>query len=428
VLLTSSNLTLSSLLHIRPSTWGMIRPKVLRPGMKGLAIVSGLALATTAAHGQVASYSVSHTFTFNPPPGFVGTPVLTGYYFQHAWIREIGPGGWIPTTDVVPAQGPLFDPVGFELLQGVGAINLPRSGGPGSPVAYAQFAIPPAGYFGTGCTTVIAQNCYAVAAACTQFDVQPFGPGTSIHGTYLSGGAVNTGNCRRVETYAFSSAGMNVSGISPTGQILWNVSLGQVSGGVFRRRIVADPIKITVRDASGNSASAIALAIDFDNDGPGGIDWQGGNLTISATDSRLIIDMDPAVTIGGGSLLLETHGGAVVQAVGSGQFANWALPPIGTNVPFTALVPADIVVNFDATGLLPGRVAQTRLELFGGGGMPDSNLCAADFNGDGEVDFFDYLDFVAAFSEGHPSADFNGDGEIDFFDYLDFVAAFSQGC
>lgn len=52
----------------------------------------------------------------------------------------------------------------------------------------------------------------------------------------------------------------------------------------------------------------------------------------------------------------------------------------------------------------------------------------ADFNVDGSIDFFDYLDFVAAFSNDDPAADFNVDGSIDFFDYLDFVAAFSQGC
>ncbi len=54
--------------------------------------------------------------------------------------------------------------------------------------------------------------------------------------------------------------------------------------------------------------------------------------------------------------------------------------------------------------------------------------CTADFNADGVVDFFDYLDFVDAFSGNVPSADFNADGVIDFFDYLDFVDAFAAGC
>ncbi len=54
--------------------------------------------------------------------------------------------------------------------------------------------------------------------------------------------------------------------------------------------------------------------------------------------------------------------------------------------------------------------------------------CPADFNHDGAADFFDYLDFVDAFSSNDPGADFNGDTAIDFFDYLDFVDAFSVGC
>lgn len=54
--------------------------------------------------------------------------------------------------------------------------------------------------------------------------------------------------------------------------------------------------------------------------------------------------------------------------------------------------------------------------------------CPADFNHDGIVDFFDYLDFVDAFSAELPEADFNFDSVIDFFDYLDFVDAFSAGC
>lgn len=54
--------------------------------------------------------------------------------------------------------------------------------------------------------------------------------------------------------------------------------------------------------------------------------------------------------------------------------------------------------------------------------------CPSDFNNDNVVDFFDYLDFVAAFASGGPSADYNADTVTDFFDYLDFVAQFATGC
>ena len=50
------------------------------------------------------------------------------------------------------------------------------------------------------------------------------------------------------------------------------------------------------------------------------------------------------------------------------------------------------------------------------------------WHSDGIVDFFDYLDFVAAFDSGSMDADFNGDQIVDFFDYLDFAAAFDNDC
>ena len=54
--------------------------------------------------------------------------------------------------------------------------------------------------------------------------------------------------------------------------------------------------------------------------------------------------------------------------------------------------------------------------------------CRADFNSDGSIDFFDYLDFVDAFTSDDQASDINLDGSIDFFDYLDFVDAFTAGC
>ncbi|QOJ00430.1 MAG: hypothetical protein HRU70_07985 [Phycisphaeraceae bacterium] len=58
--------------------------------------------------------------------------------------------------------------------------------------------------------------------------------------------------------------------------------------------------------------------------------------------------------------------------------------------------------------------------------------CAADFNDDGFVDFFDADAFVACFEgvECPPgkTADFNNDGFVDFFDLDEFIAAFEAGC
>ncbi len=58
--------------------------------------------------------------------------------------------------------------------------------------------------------------------------------------------------------------------------------------------------------------------------------------------------------------------------------------------------------------------------------------CAADFNRDCAVDFFDYDDFITCFEgDGCPAgrtADFNHDTATDFFDFADFVDAFETPC
>jgi hypothetical protein len=93
-------------------------------------------------------------------------------------------------------------------------------------------------------------------------------------------------------------------------------------------------------------------------------------------------------------------------------------------LPLTAQMRVKFVAEDAGTGsLIEAAVDDFKLEA-----LICNNSCPADFNADTVVDFFDYLDFVAAFSSNAAGADFNGDTTIDFFDYLDFVAAFSTGC
>lgn len=64
--------------------------------------------------------------------------------------------------------------------------------------------------------------------------------------------------------------------------------------------------------------------------------------------------------------------------------------------------------------------------------------CAANVNGDGELDVLDFLDYLDAFgtcegqaapcSSGGVDADFNGDTIVDVLDLLDFFDAFGSGC
>ncbi len=59
--------------------------------------------------------------------------------------------------------------------------------------------------------------------------------------------------------------------------------------------------------------------------------------------------------------------------------------------------------------------------------IPQSGTIA-DWNDDGELDFFDVQGYLGAFSSGSPLADLNDDGSLDFFDVLEFLDIFSQAC
>lgn len=54
--------------------------------------------------------------------------------------------------------------------------------------------------------------------------------------------------------------------------------------------------------------------------------------------------------------------------------------------------------------------------------------CVADFASDGELNFFDVQEFLAAFSAHDPAADITGEGVFDFFDVQEFLALFAAGC
>lgn len=54
--------------------------------------------------------------------------------------------------------------------------------------------------------------------------------------------------------------------------------------------------------------------------------------------------------------------------------------------------------------------------------------CYADFTRDGELDLFDFLEYVNAFNAANPAADCDASGSLDLFDFLCFTNAFNAGC
>lgn len=77
-----------------------------------------------------------------------------------------------------------------------------------------------------------------------------------------------------------------------------------------------------------------------------------------------------------------------------------------------------------------GPISQSDFDVLGGFWTPllIESSCRPDLNEDDELDFFDVLMFLEAFSAEDPIADFNDDLVFDFFDVLEFLNAYSSGC
>lgn len=60
--------------------------------------------------------------------------------------------------------------------------------------------------------------------------------------------------------------------------------------------------------------------------------------------------------------------------------------------------------------------------------MTAAEACAADFDGDGQINTLDFLAFLNAWGAGEASADMDGNGAINTQDVLLFLNAFTAGC
>ncbi len=70
----------------------------------------------------------------------------------------------------------------------------------------------------------------------------------------------------------------------------------------------------------------------------------------------------------------------------------------------------------------PSRGAQGQLTLAA------RQICRADINGDGIVDFNDLLEFLNLYNSSDPRADWNRDGVVDFNDLLEYLNDYNRGC
>ncbi|MDX2147003.1 MAG: GC-type dockerin domain-anchored protein [Planctomycetota bacterium] len=396
----------------------------LRCVLASLAPVAVSTIATPTASAQVISqsYFIQHNFTFFPGGNLL--PSVVGRWYDHAWIRE--PGHNVFSVSPAAQPGP-WAAFGFDWLVFGG--NVFNSGG----VFCNRGAV---GFGPAGGTRVDLANVPlgpSSAFARSTIRVNPFGVGTPVSGFVRSEGNVTVVG-RGNSGWSFSTATVEVRARRMFfGRILWGPVLRDTVGGSALVRV--DPIIARVRNADGQvTLESSLLDIKSRVDGPpfglpenAGISWENNIATITAPEAELRIDLPGEFTPQRGSLNIQVRNGALELVERTGIFQNIQLPPPGTPIPFEFFLPSEIAIDFNLPQTLGDDV-----EFDMGGGSNETPIdgvpCIADFNGDGQVDFFDFLDFSLAFSEEDPSADINNDGVIDFFDYLDFAQAFDQGC
>jgi hypothetical protein len=54
--------------------------------------------------------------------------------------------------------------------------------------------------------------------------------------------------------------------------------------------------------------------------------------------------------------------------------------------------------------------------------------CAADVNGDGDLNILDFVAFQGLFVAGDPAADCDGNGALNILDFVCFQGLFAAGC
>ncbi len=205
---------------------------------------------------------------------------------------------------------------------------------------------------------------------------------------------------------------------------------GGMNGAVYFDVAVGDaPVRVRTLDLNiGSDLSTEFLVFVYRTDGtaegkalsPGLWTLVGqGNGLAAGVDGRTRVVLNQWFELEHG----RSHGLAVLLAGASHRYtaggtASFASPELtltagwATDAPFAGPV-------------LEGRVFNGAI---GYEMLPAPDVCRADINGDGALNFFDVSAFAGLFASEDPAADFNDDGVFNFFDFSAFLNAFNAGC
>ena len=92
----------------------------------------------------------------------------------------------------------------------------------------------------------------------------------------------------------------------------------------------------------------------------------------------------------------------------------------------TTSAPASSAVDAIDVGFAPANGGPITLDAITPEGIGSS--CVVDFNGDGDLNFFDISAFLDLYANQNAGADLNDDGLFNFFDVSAFLNQFNEGC
>lgn len=147
--------------------------------------------------------------------------------------------------------------------------------------------------------------------------------------------------------------------------------------------------------------------------------WFNNSAGASANEDVMVIE----ISNGDGNWVeLETVGPGGSQSNGGWFQASFTIADFVTPT-------STIFLRFDASDLGNASVVEAAVDAISVDAfLCDDGGCLADWNGDGELNFFDVAGFLDAFSAQDSAADLTNDGIFDFFDVAAFLDAFSVGC
>ncbi|MCC6675861.1 MAG: hypothetical protein IT436_01840 [Phycisphaerales bacterium] len=297
------------------------------------------------------------------------------------------------------------------------------------------------------------------------------GPGLYMGGDFLTAGGVTVHNIARWDSTGWSGLAGGMGGATPSvramavyddgtggGPALFVGGGFSTAGGVTVNRVAKwDGASWSALGAGPDiGANAFVRILAVHTDSTGSLLIVGGDFTTingqpinriakwdGQTWSPLGAGMDAQVR---GIVSYDDGSGAGPQIYASGSFthadgklvnfiARWdgtEWQPLGQGLNNAAF---DMTVHDDGSGEGPAIYVGGPFTM--ADGQPCNHVarfvgckrpCAADLNGDGEVDFADFLLFLNYYDAGDPRADFNHDGEVDFADYLEFLNLYDGGC